>query len=350
MGEIMKFDWMDIKEPLLNWYKKNHRDLLWRKTENPYNIWISEIMLQQTRVEAVKEYYNRFLTEIPDIKTLSIVSEEKLLKLWEGLGYYNRARNLQKAARIIMEQYDGKFPMDYDEVIKLPGIGEYTAGAICSISYNLPTPAVDGNVLRVLMRISNCNENIDLLRTKHMVKENLQPLYEDGKCGELTQSLMEIGATVCIPNGIPKCFDCPLCNQCKGYKEETYHLLPIRNVKKKRKIEEKTVFILHDGLQYGIKKRGQNGLLANLWEFYNVNGKMNAQEAVDFISKQGYEPVMLEKEVPYKHIFSHVEWRMTAYYIECRNHKNDLVWIDKQDFKTQYALPTAFKVFLERES
>lgn len=346
----MAFNWIDIKKPLLEWYQKNHRDLKWRNTKNPYYIWISEIMLQQTRVEAVKGYYERFIKEIPDIKELSVIPEEKLLKLWEGLGYYNRAKNLKKAAIQIMEDYGGGFPAEYEEVIKLPGIGEYTAGAICSICFDLPTPAVDGNVLRVMMRLADCHDNIDDLKTKRQTRQNLLPLYKLGDCGLFTQALMELGAMVCIPNGVPKCDECPLKQLCAAHEKNTYNELPVRKEKKKRRIEEKTVFILHDGSQYGIRKRGSKGLLADMWEFYHTDARLDARQAVDFISEQGYEPVMLEKEIPYTHIFSHVEWRMTAYYIECRNRKKDLTWVDKSALEMAYALPAAFKVFLEKES
>lgn len=346
----MKYIWQDVKIPLLTWYQKKHRDLKWRNTKNPYFVWISEIMLQQTRVEAVKGYYDRFLKEIPDIKTLAVIPEERLLKLWEGLGYYNRARNLQKAAIRLVEEYGGTFPASYEAVLDLPGIGEYTAGAICSICFDLPTPAVDGNVLRVMSRLADSHENIDDTKTKKMAREQLVPLYETGDCGELTQAFMELGAMVCIPNGAPKCNECPLRSQCLAYERKTYQMLPVRKPKKKRRIEEKTVFILHDGQQYGIRKRDGNGLLANMWEFYQTEGALSAEQAVQYIAKQGYEPVLLEKEIPYTHIFSHVEWRMTAYYIACRRQKDELTWVDKKELNEAYALPTAFKFFLEKES
>ncbi len=341
---------MDIREPLLNWYQYHHRDLKWRSTKDPYHIWISEIMLQQTRVEAVKGYYEHFVQEIPDIDALANISDEKLLKLWEGLGYYNRARNLKKAAIQIMESFDGKFPKDYEKVLSLPGIGEYTAGAICSICFELPVPAVDGNVLRVVTRLSECYDSIDDLKTKRLVRQQLLPVYEKGRCSELTQALMELGAVICVPKGKPRCKECPLGQLCEAHKNGTWSRLPVRKEKKKRKVEEKTVFILHDGNRYGIHKREGKGLLANLWEFYHVDGKMEANDAVAFISRQGFEPVRIEREIPYTHIFSHVEWRMIAYYIECRKQKDGLLWVEREAFNTIYALPTAFKVFLEKES
>ena len=345
----MEYNWEMIREPLLTWYRLKHRELKWRNTVNPYYIWLSEIMLQQTRVEAVKGYYDRFLKEVPDIEALSKISEEKLLKLWEGLGYYNRARNLQKAALLIMDMHHGEFPVVYDEVLALPGIGEYTAGAICSICYDMPTPAVDGNVLRVMMRLSNCRDNIDENKTKKRARQQLLPLYETGSCGELTQALMELGAMVCIPNGSPKCEQCPLKEQCIAFQKKTYEELPIRSVKRKRRIEEKTVFVLHDGQQYGIRKREDGGLLANMWEFFHTKGKLSVEDALKFVSEKGFGPVLLEKEIPYTHVFSHVEWRMTAYYIACNKRQKELKWVDRKDLEERYALPTAFKVFLEKE-
>lgn len=346
----MDYNWTSIREPLLEWYPAHHRDLEWRKTKNPYYVWISEIMLQQTRVEAVRGYYDRFLRELPDIVSLAVVPEDQLLKLWEGLGYYNRARNLKRAAIQIVEEYDGNFPRSYKQVLELPGIGEYTAGAICSICFGLPEPAVDGNVLRVMTRVSDCYENIDDVRTKRLARQKLLPVYEHGMCAELTQALMELGATVCIPNGAPKCKECPLQNRCMAYAGDTWSHLPVRREKKKRRVEEKTVFILHDGNRYGIHKRDNKGLLANLWEFYHTEGRLDAREAVQFISEQGFEPVLLEREIPYTHVFSHVEWRMTAYYIVCRCRREELLWVEREEFDTVYALPTAFRVFLEKES
>lgn len=348
-GDRMNYNWIKLKEPLLEWYRKAHRDLKWRKTKDPYKIWISEIMLQQTRVEAVKGYYDRFLNEIPDIYALAEISEERLLKLWEGLGYYNRARNLKVAAQNIVEQYGGAFPKEYDKVLQLPGIGAYTAGAICSICFDLPTPAIDGNVLRVMTRLAEYYGIIDEEKTKKLARKELESLYQNRDCGELTQALMELGAVVCIPNGLPKCDLCPLKEMCLAKKNKTYDKLPVRKEKKKRKIEEKTVFILHDKDFFGIRKRSATGLLANMWEFYHVDNKLNRNEALQYISDQGYQPVLLEKEIPYTHIFSHVEWRMTAYYISCRNKQSDLTWVHKNELENQYALPTAFKTFLEKE-
>lgn len=343
-------EWNKIKQALLDWYRREHRQLRWRETKDPYEIWISEIMLQQTRVEAVKGYYDRFLEILPDVGHLANVDDDVLLKLWEGLGYYNRARNLKKAATQICEIYHGQFPVEYEQVLGLSGIGEYTAGAICSICYEQPTPAVDGNVLRVWARLKNSTDNIDEMKTRKHVRNELKQIYESGDCGLLTQAWMELGAMVCVPNGMPKCTQCPLQPYCQAYKEQTFMELPVRKAKKKRRIEEKTVFVLHDGDYYGISKRSDSGLLAGMWEFYHTDETMDAKQAVSYIAKEGFEPVSIEKEIPYTHVFSHVEWRMKAYFIECRKRKENLKWVKRSELDDVYALPTAFKTFMERES
>lgn len=342
----MEYNWRLLKEPLLAWYIKEHRNLPWRNTNDPYHVWLSEIMLQQTRVEAVKDYYHRFLLECPDVEHLALLSEERLLKLWEGLGYYNRAVNLKKTAHIVVKEYNGEFPSDYNDLLSLPGIGEYTAGAISSICFGKPVPAVDGNVLRVMTRLSDWHVIIDDMKTKRQAKEYLTELYQEGDCGLLTQSLMELGAMVCIPNGTPKCSLCPLKDYCKAFQYKNFNELPLRKEKKKRKKVEKTVFILDVNGLYGIRKRPKNGLLANMWEFPNIDVKMTTEEALRYVSEQGLEPVDINKMIPYTHIFTHVEWNMTAYYISCTNKITNLEWVEAECFKNQYPLPTAFKVFL----
>lgn len=332
---------------LVKWYQDNARDLPWRKDTNPYHIWLSEIMLQQTRVEAVKAYYKRFLTAIPTISDLSKVEEDYLLKLWEGLGYYNRARNLKKAA-IVIEEMGGDFPTSYDEVIKLPGIGEYTAGAICSICYELPTPAVDGNVLRVYSRVMEDDSNIDKQSTKKKVRAELEKVYPKGKCGIFTQSLMELGATVCLPNGAPKCQECPLQEICLAKEHNTWQNLPVREKKKSRKIENKTVLILRCGNLIAVRKRENKGLLSGMWEFPNVSGTLTEQEAVDIAADWNTAPKQLKISYSYTHIFSHVEWRMVAYYLTCRKICQEFQWVTMKQLQEEIAIPSAFREFLER--
>ena len=216
-----------LPQVLLPWYEDNKRDLPWRKDKDPYHIWVSEIMLQQTRVEAVKGYYARFLEKLPTVEDLANAPDDVLHKLWEGLGYYSRVRNLKKAAQVIVNTYGGVFPKTYEEVIALPGIGPYTAGAICSIAYDLPTPAVDGNVLRVLSRLLADETPANAPAARKNAEDTLKGIYPQ-RAGDFTQALMELGATTCGPNQKPDCPNCPCENFCKGYELGTAQLLPVR--------------------------------------------------------------------------------------------------------------------------
>ena len=235
-------DMRRLPDALLPWYREHKRDLPWRHTKEPYHIWVSEIMLQQTRVEAVKGYYARFLARLPDIESLAVCDDDELHKLWEGLGYYSRVRNLKKAARIMMAEHGGAFPRDYAAVRALPGIGDYTAGAVCSIAFSLPTPAVDGNVLRVLARLRADDAPIDLPATKKRVQQELAEIYPTDCPGEFTQALMELGATVCVPGGEPKCGICPCREFCRG--REMWQQLPVKLPKKAKRQEDRTGFPL----------------------------------------------------------------------------------------------------------
>ncbi len=266
----MKQELKKIVIPIVKWYQNQEKTLPWKQDKEPYHIWVSEIMLQQTRVEAVKKYYTRFMEELPTIQDLANVSEEKLLKLWEGLGYYTRAKNLKKAAIQIIEDYQGKMPTSYIELLKLAGIGEYTAGAIASISYKEKVPAVDGNVLRVISRVIASKEDVLLPETKRKIaKELLQIMPEEA--GDFNEGLMELGEKICMPNTIPLCEKCPIQEFCIAKKENLTAELPVRIKKQKRKIEKKTVFILKYKEEIAIRKRGKTGILANLYEFPNVS-------------------------------------------------------------------------------
>ena len=335
-----------LPDALLPWYRENARALPWRKDRDPYHVWLSEIMLQQTRVEAVKAYYKRFLAELPDISSLANAEEDRLLKLWEGLGYYNRARNLQKAARKIMSEHDGKMPSDYNEIADLPGIGAYTAGAISSICYELPVPAVDGNVLRVAARITEYFDSVDKPRVKDAVSARLAAVYPAGSCGNFTQALMELGATVCLPTGAPKCAVCPAAAFCLARRNGTADLLPVRDKKKARRVEEKTVFVLKCAGKIAIQKRADRGLLAGLWQLPNTENTLSAAEAMQAAAAWGAAPVNPEKRVCKQHIFTHVQWNMTCYYIQCRNCCDGFVWADPAELRGKYSLPTAFRMFL----
>lgn len=335
-----------IPDALLPWFGNHARQLPWRQDKDPYHVWVSEIMLQQTRVEAVKAYYIRFMKELPTIEDLANVDEEKLLKLWEGLGYYNRVKNMQKAAVLIMSQYGGVFPNTYEEILALPGIGAYTAGAICSICFEQPQPAVDGNVLRVISRMTENFTPIDQPKYKEELAEVLKAVYPEGQCGAFTQSLMELGATVCVPNGAPNCEVCPAKDFCLAKKHGTVDQLPVKTPKKPRRVEEKTVFIFTCDGKKGICKRTKQGLLAGLWQFPNVEGTLDLQQAIKQAEQWGVVLDGVEQIVTKSHIFTHVEWKMTCYYFSCQQPQKELIWATQEELIGKYALPTAFRIFL----
>ncbi len=335
-----------LPQALLPWYEKCKRDLPWRKDRNPYHIWISEIMLQQTRVEAVKGYYERFLAAIPDVQTLANGDDEQLHKLWEGLGYYSRVRNLKKAAQQIVEQFGGEFPKNHEQVLGLAGIGPYTAGAICSIAYDLPTPAVDGNVLRVISRILDDSTPIDLPACKKNMQELLEKIYPP-EAGDFTQALMELGATVCGPNRKPDCGACPCKEFCLGYLNGTAEELPVKLPKRTRRQEDRTVFILSCDGKYALEKRPNKGLLAGLWQFPNVSGKLSPEEALSRVEEMGLHPRQLMRSVERKHVFTHIQWDMRGVYIEVKEISDSLTWLTACEIEETAALPTAFRQFWE---
>ena len=337
-----------LPDTLLPWYKQNARALPWRQDTDPYHIWISEIMLQQTRVEAVRTYYLRFLEQLPSIHALAEAPESQLFKLWEGLGYYNRARNLQKAARVIETQYNGHFPNQYEDIRALPGIGPYTAGAIASICFNQPYAAVDGNVLRIITRMTENDAPINHTQTKTEIAEQLEKVYPKNACGQFTQALMELGATVCTPKS-PKCTVCPANDFCRAYTNGTVLKYPVKLPKKDKRLEERTVFLLQCGNRYALTKRTQNGLLSGLWQLPNVLGKMDVEQALHTADTFGVQPAQLCKQMHRVHIFTHIKWQMTCYHILCTKKTSDFVWATAQEIESTYALPTAFRMFFEAQ-
>ncbi len=332
---------------LLPWYEADHRQLPWRQTKDPYKIWISEIMLQQTRVEAVKGYYARFLETLPNIESLAKADDSQLHKLWEGLGYYSRVRNLKKAAVEIVDIHNGIFPKSYEQILALPGIGEYTAGAICSIGYDLPTPAVDGNVLRVIARLTDDATPIDLPAYKKQVRSRLEEIYPK-EAGCFTQALMELGATVCGPNRKPECDACPCRDFCKGrhHAEE----LPVKLPKRQRRIEEKTVLILRCNDRYALLKRPDAGLLAGLWQFPDIPGLLTTEQYVGKMEQMGLKPKEILLQVEGKHIFTHIEWHMRGVYAVVAEPVKDFSWLSLQKIRAEIALPTAYRQFLDQIS
>ena len=328
---------------LLPWYRENKRDLPWRQTRDPYAVWLSEIMLQQTRVEAVKGYYSRFLAALPTIADLAVAPEETLLKLWEGLGYYSRARNLKKAAMVIAEQFGGVFPGEYAAVLSLPGIGEYTAGAICSIAFGQKKAAVDGNVLRVCSRLLSDDTPIDRPEYKAGIREALERIYPE-EASDFTQALMELGATVCGPNRAPECAVCPCRDFCLGCQNGTAAALPVKMPKKERRVEEKTVFILRCGESYALVKRPETGLLAGLWQFPEAEGLLQLPEAIAAV-KLPVTDVLRQREK--KHIFTHITWKMRGFYLEVGEKGRDFSWFSAEEIEKTAALPTAYRQFWE---
>lgn len=335
-------------KPLLAWYDRSARVLPWRENTDPYRIWVSEIMLQQTRVDTVIPYYNRFLRELPTPGNLAGANEETLFKLWEGLGYYSRIKNMQKAARVIRDEFGGIFPSRYEDIVRLPGIGPYTAGAISSIAFSLPVPAVDGNVLRVVTRLAAWEADISDPAVKRAVTESLRQIYPAERCGDYTQSLMELGAVVCIPNGFPKCAECPLGSLCIARAAGKQTSFPVLPEKKPRKNQDLTVFLLQsDGLT-AIRKRPPGGLLGGMWEFPNVEGRLSAGQAEEWLKEQGIAARSFCELPPKKHIFTHIEWRMTCFSVQCVRMNNPFIWVDEQALERDVALPTAFKKLLPR--
>ena len=335
-----------LPERLLPWYDTHRRCLPWREDREPYHIWVSEIMLQQTRVEAVKGYYARFLSVLPTVQALADCDDDLLHKLWEGLGYYSRVRNMKKAAQIIMTQYDGRFPQDYRQVLSLPGIGEYTAGAICSIAYNAPTPAVDGNVLRLVSRLTDDSTPIDLPAVKVSVQARLAAVYP-ARAGDFTQALMELGATVCGPNRAPDCESCPCRDICLGHARGSAEKLPVKSPRRETRREEKTVFILRWEGRDALQRRPEEGLLAGLWQFPNISGFAEPSEALEQTRRWGLHPRELCRQVRRKHIFTHIIWDMWGYYLDVKEPGGDFVWLTGAEIDAQAALPTAFRLFWE---
>ena len=333
---------------ILSWYDENRRDLPWRKDKEPYHVWLSEIMLQQTRVEAVKGYYARFLAAVPTVAALAECDDELLHKLWEGLGYYSRVRNLKKAAKVIMERHGGVFPDSFEAVLALPGIGPYTAGAICSICFDRKTPAVDGNVLRLVTRLTEDDTPIDDPAFQKQVRQRLAEVYPE-RAGDFTQALMELGATVCGPNRAPDCGNCPCVEFCGGARHGTAESFPVKKPKKARKTEEMTVFLLFCDGKVALQKRPDSGLLAGLWQFPNVPGILNTEAALETVGAMGLRPREVLRQTRRHHIFTHIQWEMEGYYLEVVEPAGDFAWRTAEEIEKENALPTAFRQFWEKK-
>ena len=318
-----------LAQPLLDWYARNRRPLPWREEVSPYRTWVSEIMLQQTRVTAVLPYFARFMEAFPTVEALAGADEAQLLKLWEGLGYYSRARNLQKTAKIITETYHGQFPHTYDELIALPGIGDYTAGAVLSIAFHQPVPAVDGNVLDGKVRAAFRRRMAQAMPAKHS--------------GAFNQALMDLGAAVCLPNGTPLCEECPAADFCDAYATNRQKVLPVRQKNTAKRVERKTVFLLRRGEEIALRQRPAAGLLAGLWEYPHTEGTLDESGAAARLAEWGIVPHKWVKSIQFKHEFTHIRWEMVGYVLETEGSgPTDWVWADRKE-RQRYAIPSAFE-------
>ncbi len=322
--------------PLLGWYRENARSLPWRSDPTAYHVWVSEIMLQQTRVAAVLDYYTRFLEALPTVQDLAECPGDVLMKLWQGLGYYSRARNLQRAARQVMERHGGVFPSSYEDIRALAGVGDYTAGAIASIAFGQAVPAVDGNVLRVVSRLTADNRDVTRPETKRAVTATLKEVIPLDAPGEFNQALMDLGATVCLPNGTPLCGKCPAQSFCAAHRAGRETGFPVKAPKKGRRVEERTVWLIFRDKKVALRKRGEKGLLAGLWEYPNeISPALCPVAGEEVFAAAG------------KHIFTHIEWHMRAYTVAAQDDAlpRGWVWADRAELREKYSVPSAFQSF-----
>lgn len=287
---------MNLKEQLLMWYHHNHRKLPFRETFDPYHIWISEIMAQQTQIDTMIPYYKRWLDQFPTIASVAEAKEIDILKAWEGLGYYRRVRNIQNAAKIIQHQFNGQFPTEYYDVLSLPGIGEYTAGAICSIAYNHPVVAIDGNVIRVISRLFGISEDAGKKTTIDTIKSKITPYLDENNNRYLTQAWMEMGALICTPKQ-PKCEECPLKDYCYAYKHNLQSELPNVTKKAKQKIEEYDVFLNYENEEINVSYDDSDGLMIGMIRLPQVPKEIRS----------------VEPTLTLKHVYSHKIWIMNVY-------------------------------------
>ena len=347
---------------LLAWRKSapDTRDLPWRDEPTPYHVWISEIMLQQTRAAVVRGYYLRFLDALPSVRDLAEVDDDALMKLWQGLGYYSRARNLKRAAEVIVRDHNGEVPNKFDALLALPGIGRYTASAISSFAYGQPRPAVDGNFLRVAARVTANPIDIAKDASKRALEAALVPSYPSGRdAGLLNEAFMDLGATVCLPNGAPLCHTCPAARLCLAHEYGTEQNYPVKTALKARRKEKHTVLLLACGDHIAIRKRPAKGLLAGLWEYPNVDGKLSRRAVRAHLEAEGFGVCTIVPLPPARHIFSHIEWELTGWAVtvtdtnepplmaaeEIEGTPSPLLWVQREELADKYSIPAAFGYF-----
>lgn len=335
----------NIGETLLAWYDQHARVLPWRGSQDPYRIWLSEIMLQQTRVDTVMEYYSKWLMTFPTLQSFAEADEERVLKKWQGLGYYSRVRHFHQAAKHVIKMYGEDYPKDIQQWITLPGVGAYTAAAICSIAFQQNTPVFDGNVLRVMSRMLAIQEDPKGKKVLKRLQETAKGWMDPHRPGDYNQAMMDLGATICLPNGVPKCDKCPLSAFCCIAFSDSWRVIPPKKEKKARKVEERTVFIYCVKDKIFLQKRSEKGLLASLWELPSVPNSLNEiQSEEHLVLSQGLIEESVFAEPIFQHIFSHLEWKMKLWVIYLRETPPELqgVWVNLDDLTEKYSIPTAF--------
>ena len=337
-----------LAQPLLAWYDIHRRILPWREEVSPYRTWVSEIMLQQTRVAAVLPYFQRFMEAFPTVEALAQADTERLMKLWEGLGYYSRARNLQKAARILTEQYGGRFPETYRELTALPGIGDYTAGAILSISFGQAVPAVDGNVLRVFARLYNDDADVMAPATKKAFTVRVLDQMPKATPGPYNEALMELGALVCIP-GTPHCGECPLADLCRGYAAGRADQLPVKPAPKAKGKVPVTVALIESEQGLLLQRRPARGLLAGLWQPAAWEKALTRDELTAALAGIGVQAALDEPLPPAKHVFTHKIWELGGWRgtAPACALPEGYVWAAPEDLAEVYPVPNAFGAYVK---
>ncbi|MBQ6375208.1 MAG: A/G-specific adenine glycosylase [Clostridia bacterium] len=331
---------MSLSKDLLNWYDANRRELPWRGTRDPYRIWLSEIMLQQTQAETVKGYYARFLQRFPTVEALAAAPEEAVLKLWEGLGYYSRAHNLHAASRIVSSELDGRFPQNASALRRLPGIGPYAANAIASIAYDEPVPALDGNQARVLSRILAWD---DAIRSPFDLLAPALTLVAHDRPGDYNQALMDLGAMICTPNQ-PKCECCPIAGHCRALQEDDVLSFPRKRPPTAKKTQDWTILLMYANERLLVHKRPK-GLLGGLYEFVSVQGHPGPDILVPTLEAQGFSGICeLERLPDARHMFTHLVWRMQGWRTRCDGFPDSYTAIDPGTLSS-LAFPSALRVY-----
>ncbi|WJY27658.1 MULTISPECIES: A/G-specific adenine glycosylase [Sporosarcina] len=306
----------EFNKRLLAWYAHEKRDLPWRRTSDPYKIWVSEVMLQQTRVETVIPFYNRFLESFPSMEALAYADEENVLKHWEGLGYYSRVRNLQAGVREVVEQYGGEIPRSRKDILKLKGIGPYTAGSVLSIAFGIPEHAVDGNVMRVFSRLFLIREDIAIPKTKKVFEEKVMQIIDETDPSSFNQAVMELGATICTPR--PRCLLCPVREFCDAFEEGIQEELPVKTKKTKNRSVDVRSFGIRDLKgRWLLRKRPSGGLLGDFYEFPQIEDGNGAALSASLADGSGLLAVVDETPfTEFKHAFSHVTWQVSGHFAE----------------------------------